>query len=127
VPEGDLCGAQPGRALGASPQWHAPLLEGLVSIPQMEPGDTIFWHSDVIHAVEDKHGGSGYSNVIYIGAAPWCAKNEAFANKQATAFLEGRSSPDFAPEDYELGFAGRATQDDLSPLGQMQMGLRPWN
>ncbi|MFT3954577.1 MAG: DUF1479 family protein [Piscinibacter sp.] len=127
VPEGDLCGAQAGRALGASAKWHGPLLEGLVSIPQMEPGDTIFWHSDVIHAVEDKHGGSGYSNVIYIGAAPWCEKNEAFAKKQAAAFLEGRSSPDFAPEDYEFGFAGRATPDDLSPLGQMQMGLRPWN
>jgi hypothetical protein len=126
VPEGDLCGAQPGRALGASPKWHAPLLEGLVSIPQMEPGDTIFWHSDVIHAVEDNHGGSGYSNVIYIGAAPWCARNEAFAQRQAAAFLEGRSSPDFAPEDYELGFEGRAMRDDLSPLGQQQMGLREW-
>ena len=127
VPEGDLCGAQPGRALGASMQWHAPLLGGLVSIPQMEPGDTIWWHSDVIHAVEDKHGGSGYSNVIYIGAAPWCDKNEAFAKKQAAAFLEGRSSPDFAPEDYEVGFAGRATAADLSPLGRRQMGLEPWN
>lgn len=127
VPEGDLCGAQPGRALGASAQWHAPLLEGLVSIPQMEPGDTIWWHSDVIHAVEDKHGGSGYSNVIYIGAAPWCDKNEAFAKKQAAAFLEGRSSPDFAPEDYELGFAGRATADELSLLGRQQMGLTPWD
>lgn len=126
VPEGDLCGAQPGRALGASPQWHAALLEGLVSIPQMEPGDTIWWHSDVIHAVEDKHGGSGYSNVIYIGAAPWCAKNEAFAKKQAAAFLEGRSSPDFAPEDYELGFAQRAMAAELSPLGRKQMGLEAW-
>ncbi|WP_077034755.1 YbiU family protein [Pelomonas sp. KK5] len=126
VPEGDLCGAQPGRALGASPQWHAPLLAGLVSIPVMEPGDAIFWHSDVIHAVEDRHGGTGPSNVIYIGAAPWCHKNEAFAQRQAAAFLEGRSSPDFAPEDYELGFAGRATLDELSPLGQQQMGLRPW-
>ena len=127
VPEGDLCGAQPGRALGASAQWHQTLLDGLVSIPQMEPGDTIWWHSDVIHAVEDKHGGSGYSNVIYIGAAPWCAKNEAFAKKQAAAFVEGRSSPDFAPEDYELGFAGRAMPDDLTPLGRRQMGLEPWN
>lgn len=126
VPEGDLCGAQPGRALGASQQWHPELLAGLVSIPQMEPGDTIFWHSDVIHAVEDRHGGSGYSNVIYIGAAPWCEKNIAFAKRQAPAFLEGRSSPDFAPEDYELDFAGRASVDDLTPLGQMQMGLRPW-
>jgi hypothetical protein len=126
VPEGDLCGAQPGRALGASPQWHAPLLAGLVSIPQVEPGDTVWWHSDVIHAVEDQHAGSGYSNVIYIGAAPWCGKNAAFAQRQAAAFLEGRSSPDFAPEDYELGFEGRACEENLSPLGRMQMGLREW-
>ena len=126
VPDGDLCGAQPGRALGASPQWHAPLLAGLVSIPQVEPGDTVWWHSDVIHAVEDQHAGSGYSNVIYIGAAPWCAKNAAFAQRQALAFLEGRSNPDFAPEDYELGFDGRAREENLSPLGRMQMGLREW-
>jgi len=126
VPEGDLCGAQPGRALGASVQWHAELLAGLVSIPQVGPGDTVWWHSDVIHAVENQHTGNGFSNVIYIGAAPWCDKNEAFAERQAAAFLTGRSSPDFAPEDYELDFDGRARRNDLSPLGQMQMGLRPW-
>ena len=126
VPEGDLCGAQPGRALGASPQWHPELLAGLVPIPQVGPGDTVWWHSDVIHAVEDQHSGTGYSNVIYIGGAPWCDKNAAFAEKQATAFLAGRSSPDFAAEDYELDFDGRAMQEDLTPLGQMQMGLCPW-
>jgi hypothetical protein len=72
------------------------------------------------------HAGKGYSNVIYIGAAPWCDKNAQFAQRQAQAFLAGRSSPDFAPEDYELDFPRRALQDDLTPLGQMQMGLRPW-
>jgi Protein of unknown function (DUF1479) len=127
VPEGDLCGAAPGRALGALPQWHGELLAGLVSIPEVLPGDTVWWHQDVIHAVEDHHKGRGYSNVIYIGAAPWCDKNQAFADKQATAFLAGRSSPDFAPEDYELDFAGRARADDLSSLGRMQMGLQPWD
>ena len=127
VPEGDLCGAQPGRALGASTQWHAPLLDALVSIPRVAPGDTVWWHSDVIHAVEDKHSGKGYSNVIYIGAAPWCDKNEAYLLRQASAFLEGRSSPDFAPEDYEVNFVGRATIADLTPLGQRQMALRPWD
>ena len=126
VPEGDLCGAAPGRALGAFPQWHPELLAGLVSIPEVQPGDTVWWHQDVIHAVEDHHRGSGYSNVIYIGAAPWCDKNQAFADKQAPHFLAGRSSPDFAPEDYELDFAGRARDSDLSPLGLQQMGLRPW-
>lgn len=125
VPEGDLCGAQPGRALGASEQWHPELLAGLVSIPEVQPGDTVWWHSDIIHAVENQHTGSGYSNVIYIGAAPWCDKNQRFAERQAAAFLAGRSSPDFAPEDYELDFAGRATPADLSPLGLQQMGLAP--
>lgn len=125
VPEGDLCGAQPGRALGASEQWHPELLAGLVSIPEVQPGDTVWWHSDIIHAVENQHTGSGYSNVIYIGAAPWCDKNQRFAERQAAAFLAGRSSPDFAPEDYELDFPGRATPADLSPLGLQQMGLAP--
>ncbi len=126
VPADDLCGAQPGRALSASPQWHAPLLAGEVSIPVVEPGDTVWWHSDTIHSVEDQHRGSGYSNVIYIGAAPYCSKNAAFLPKQAEAFLQGRSSPDFAPENYELDFAGRATEADLTELGRRQMGLLPW-
>jgi len=80
----------------------------------------------VIHAVEEENRGSGHSNVIYIGAAPWCDKNAAYLARQAPAFLAGRSSPDFAAEDYEVDFQGRAKLDDLSPLGQMQMGLRAW-
>ncbi|NKF15245.1 YbiU family protein, partial [Rhizobium phaseoli] len=81
VPEGDLCGAQPGRALGATTEWHAALREGLVSIPLMEPGDTVWWHPDVIHAVEDHHRGSEHSSVIYIAAAPWCDKNRDFMER----------------------------------------------
>ncbi len=119
----DLCGAKPGRALAAFPQWHAKLLEAVVPIPVVEPGDTVWWHPDVIHAVEDEHRGSGYSNVIYIGAAPDCAKNRAFLPRQAKAFLEGRSCPDFAAEDYEVDFVGRAVESDLTPLGRRQMGL----
>src|SRR4029077_13704871 len=49
IPEVDLCGAMPGRALSVRPEWHALLLEGLTSIPVMEPGDAVFWHSDVVH------------------------------------------------------------------------------
>ena len=127
VPEGSLCGAQPGRALGATPEWHAPLRAGLIPIPLVEPGDTVWWHSDVIHAVEDRHQGDQHSSVIYISAAPWCEKNCAFMERQAPAFLSGCSSPDFAPENYEVDFAGRATPEDLTPLGLRQMGLRAWD
>ncbi|WP_282609050.1 YbiU family protein [Pelagibius sp. Alg239-R121] len=121
--EDDLCGALPGRALGASREWHPSLMEGLVSIPTVEPGDTVWWHPDIIHAVEDEHHGAGYSNVVYVGASPRCEKNAVYARLQAQAFLEGRSAPDFAPEDYEIDFNGRATLDDLTDLGRAQMGL----
>ena len=44
----------------------------------------------------------------YIGASPRCEKNHLYAAKQAKAFLEGRSAPDFAAEDYEVDFKNRA-------------------
>jgi len=123
VAEDDLCGAAPGKALGADPDWHAELLTGLVKIPLLEPGDTVWWHPDVIHSVENEHLGQDYSNVIYIGASPGCAKNETYARRQAVHFQQGRSAPDFAPEDYEIDFRGRATVDDLTKLGRAQMAL----
>lgn len=120
-----LCGAKPGRALSVLPEWHAPLLEGLTSIPVMEPGDAVFWHPDVVHAVEDEHRGAGYSNVMYIGATVGCAKNSAYLSRQAPAFLSGRTPPDFAADDFEVDFRGRATEADLTGLGRSQMGLAP--
>ncbi len=126
VPADELCGAQPGRALSCNPEWHQLVLDGLCTIPQMNPGDSVWWHADLVHAVENEHRGEGYSNVIYIGAAPWCEKNASFLDKQARCFLAGESAPDFAAENYEVDFAGRAGPDDLTPLGKKQMGLEAW-
>jgi Protein of unknown function (DUF1479) len=125
VPASELCGAKPGRALSVEPEWHNLLLEALTSIPLMQPGDTVFWHSDVVHAVENEHKGNGYSNVMYIAATVGCEKNSAYSAKQASAFLSGKTPPDFAPDNFEVDFRGRATEADLSPLGRSQMGLPP--
>jgi hypothetical protein len=123
VAEDDLCGARPGRALGVSPEWHEELLAGLVSIPEVQPGDTVWWHTDIGHAVGDEHAGRDYASVIYIGSAPDCAKNRAYLPKQKAAFLAGRSAPDFAAMDFEVDFQGRATEEDLTELGRQQMGF----
>jgi len=123
VDEADLCGAAPGRALSVSPQWHPDLIAGLVSIPEVIPGDTVFWHTDICHAVADEHAGSEYASVIYIGSAPDCPKNRAYLPKQKQAFLQGRSAPDFAAMDFEVDFKGRATEQDLTDLGRTQMGF----
>lgn len=123
VPEGELPLARPGRALGVDADWHPDLLEALVPIQTVEPGDTVWWHPDVVHAVGSEHRGDEYANVIYIGASPACRKNETYARRQAESFLAGRSAPDFAPEDHEVDFVGRATVDDLTALGRRQMAL----
>ena len=123
VPEHELCLAKPGRALGVNQQWHPDLMPGIVPIQTVAPGDTVWWHPDVIHAVGNEHHGDDYASVIYIGASPACTKNKAYALKQAESFKAGLSAPDFAAENYEVDFKHRATIDDLTQLGKQQMAL----
>ena len=118
-----LCGSMPARALSVNAQYHSLLLRALVSIPKVYPGDTVWWHPDVVHAVENQHKGNNYSNVIYVGSTPYCQKNLSYALKQSKKFLEGKSPPDFAAEDYEVNYKERATIDDLTELGKKQMAL----
>ncbi|MBH2918083.1 DUF1479 domain-containing protein [Serratia marcescens] len=124
VADDDLCDAAPGRALSISEKWHPLLLSGISPIPDLEPGDTVFWHCDVIHAVENEHNGEFDSNVMYIAAAPGCEKNDAYLQRQLPSFIDGRTPPDFAPDDFEVDFDGRATADLLTPLGKTQLDMR---
>lgn len=120
----DLCDAAPGRALSVSETWHPLLLSGLSPIPDLEPGDTVFWHCDVIHSVENEHQGEYDSNVMYIAAAPWCEKNAAYLERQYASFIDGKSPPDFAADDFEVNFTGRATEEQLTARGKEQLGRK---
>lgn len=122
VPEGELCGAAACRAMMIVEDYHELLLRGYGSIPQVEPGDAVFWHPDVLHGVEDEHRGTGYSSVLYIAPVPDCEKNRSYAELQQSAFEAGRSAPDFAAEDFEVDFDGRFMKQDLSSLGLRMMG-----
>ena len=127
IPSNSLCGSVPGRALSVNPEYHSLLLKALITIPKVYPGDTVWWHPDVVHGVEYKHKGGNYSNVIYVGSTPYCQKNLDYAVKQSKKFLEGKSPPDFAAEDYEIYYKGRATINDLTDLGKKQLALLPWD
>ena len=118
-----LCDATPGRPLLISPDYHKDLLDGIVTIQDVNPGDTVWWHPDLTHAVADKHTGKDYSNVMFIGSSPQCKKNLDYAKRQTQNFILGKSPPDFAAEDYEVDFNGRFTVEELSDLGQNQMAL----
>ena len=127
VPKDELCGSKLGKALSVNKEYHSLLLKGLISIPNMKPGDTVWWHPDVVHAVEDKHLGKNYSNVVYIGSTPYCKKNLDYARKQATKFLKGESPPDFAAEDFETNYKGRIKTKNLTSLTKKQLAIEEWN
>jgi hypothetical protein len=63
VAENDLCGAKPGRALGVCPEWHKELMAGMVSIPEVQPGDTVWWHPDICHATSTPAGKTRASSI----------------------------------------------------------------
>ncbi len=123
VPDDELCLARPGKALGVDNNWHPDLMPGLIPIQTVAPGDTVWWHPDVVHAVGNEHNGDDFASVIYIAASPSCAKNKAYALQQRINFQNGASAPDFAAEDYEVDFEGRATVEDLTELGKAQMAM----
>ncbi len=123
VPKDELCGSKLGKALSVNKEYHSLLLEGLISIPNMKPGDTVWWHPDVVHAVEEKHLGKNYSNVVYVGSTPYCKKNLDYVRKQAKKFLKGESPPDFAAEDFETNYKGRIKIENLTSLAKKQLAI----
>jgi hypothetical protein len=126
VADHDLCGAVNGQALPIGGRWHSVLLPALSPIPAIEPGDSVWWHCDLIHAVADDTTEERWGNVMYIPSSPHCEKNAVYAAACGQAFLTGRSPSDFAPEDYEVDWTGRATVADLNPVGRKQLGLQSW-
>jgi len=119
----DLCGAENGQALPISERWHPALMPALTPIPAVAPGDTVWWHGDLIHSVGPVTDQKGWGNVMYIPASPYCPKNADYAVKCGQAFLSGASPSDFAGEDYEVDWIGRATLDDLNTNAREQLGL----
>jgi len=126
IADDDLCGAVNGQSLPVTDRYHRVLLEALTPIPAVQPGDTVWWHGDLIHSVGEVTSQQGWGNVMYIPAAPYCAKNAAYARACGQAFRTGASPGDFAAEDYETTWTGRATLADLNDTGRRQLGLQPW-
>jgi hypothetical protein len=123
VPEDDMCGVTTNQVFPASEKWHPLLMEALSGIPDVKAGDSVWWHCDMIHSVAPVQDQQGWGNVMYIPAAPWCDRNEAYAAKVREAFLAGSSPSDFPAEDYEREWSGRFELDELNATGRRGLGL----
>ncbi|OZJ05544.1 hypothetical protein BZG36_01674 [Bifiguratus adelaidae] len=127
-------GAAPGRGQEFSQDLHPELdlTHLMTSIPLVHPGDAVFWHCDLIHAVDPLHQGQSDSSVLYIPAAPLCRLNVEYLVRQRDAFLKGIPGPDFPGYPHAAGeskHVGRATQEFLEQVGGegglQAMGLAP--
>ena len=123
IGEDDMCAVTPGKTFPANQEWHPLLMEAVSGIPSVQPGDSVWWHCDMIHSVAPVTEQEGWGNVMYIPAAPWCAKNAAYAEHVRAAFESGSSPSDFPEEHYEAAWANRFQPADLNAIGRRGLGL----
>ncbi|MFC4695436.1 MULTISPECIES: DUF1479 domain-containing protein [Geodermatophilus] len=123
VPDDDMCGVTTNQVFPASEKWHSLLLRAASGIPDVRAGDSVWWHCDMIHSVAPVTDQQGWGNVMYVPAAPWCPRNEAYAASVRDAFLTGSSPTDFPAEHYERTWANRFTPDQLNDTGRRGLGL----
>jgi len=123
VPDDDMCGVTVNQVFPASEKWHSLLLQALSGIPDVRAGDSVWWHCDMIHSVAPVRDQRGWGNVMYIPAAPWCPRNEAYAAVVRDAFATGSSPSDFPAEHYERDWAGRFRFADLNAAGRRGLGI----
>lgn len=123
VPDDELCGVTPKQVLPISEQWHPLLMRALTPIPNLQAGDSVWWHCDVVHAVAPVQNQQGWGNVMYIPAAPDCDKNRAYASAMVEDWQAGKSPADFPAEHYEQGWTERFAEADLNDIGRRALGL----
>jgi hypothetical protein len=123
VPDDEMCGVTVNQAFPASERWHPLLLQAVTGIPDVQAGDSVWWHCDMIHSVAPVTGQKGWGNVMYIPAAPWCPRNERYAESVREAFTTGSSPTDFPAEHYEQTWPDRFQQAALNTTGRRGLGL----
>jgi hypothetical protein len=123
VPDDDMCGVTTNQVFPTSQKWHSLLIQALSGIPDVTAGDSVWWHADLVHSVAPITDQKGWGNVMYIPAAPWCPRNEAYATSVRDAFRTGSSPTDFPAEHYESDWANRFQEKDLNHTGRRGLGL----
>ena len=114
---------EPPRPAPSRDRPDATLSRAMVPIPAIAPGDTVWWHSDLFHSVDPAANDTRWGNVMYIGSAPRCPRNDAYRPSMYPRFVDGVSPIDFPDDRFEVSFEGRATPDDLDRRGRAQFGV----
>ncbi|KAI9470044.1 MAG: DUF1479 domain-containing protein [Benjaminiella poitrasii] len=127
IDKNDYIGALPGLCQGISEEDYPHIINTMVSMPDVKPGDAVFWHCDQVHAVEQKNDSDMDSAVFYIPSAPLCRINSEYIKKQRAAFERGLTPPDFPGNHFEETFEDRAKPETISDAAKICMGIKPYS
>ncbi len=86
VPDDDMCGVTLNRAFPVSEQWHSLLLPALSGIPDVQAGDSVWWHCDMIHSVAPVTSQQGWGNVCTSRPRPGARATSATRPASARRF-----------------------------------------
>ncbi|RFU24556.1 hypothetical protein B7463_g11788, partial [Scytalidium lignicola] len=126
-------GAIPGKGQFYVTSKYYPHLEQdrtIISIPKVQPGDFIYWHTDLLHEVEDENNGPSDSSVLYVANVPLCPYNIQNMLNHRKAFREAVPPPDYL-KDFGGPYEVEAQHDDhgareeniLTVEGKRALGL----
>ncbi|KAK5266328.1 hypothetical protein LTR99_003519 [Exophiala xenobiotica] len=96
---------------------HLHLRDCLLHVPELQPGDTVWWHTDTCHAVDAEHRGHGDASVAYIAATPTTKKNSIYMRDQYKSMVTGQPPMDYlaggVDESPLEGFQGFAANPEV--------------
>ena len=129
VADDDMCGTTVNQVFPAIEKWHPLLMRALSGIPDVQAGDSVWWHCDMIHSVAPVRDQQGWGNVMYIPAAPWCPRNERYAAQRPRG-LPRRRQPERLPRGalrahLARPLRARAAQRDRPPRPRYGVAIVP--
>merc|ERR1712146_796046 len=68
----------------------------------------------------------GGIRMLFMPSIPLSEGNAEYVKKQRDRFQQGRTPPDFPPNDSEINFINRGTAQDLTSLGRSLLGFEPF-
>lgn len=106
----------------------------VISIPEVSPGDFVFWHADILHEVDKEHHGTSDSSAVYIAHTPLTRYNIQTLQDNASKFLTGDKPKDFEHINKTVGYSRESDFEDRSTLsdilteeGYQALGLKPYD
>ncbi|KAI8369749.1 hypothetical protein BD560DRAFT_397722 [Blakeslea trispora] len=119
----DYVGAYPGLCHHITKENYPEIVNNLVTLPDLQPGDAVFWHCDQVYSFEPENQSREDTCILYVSSVPVCPVNSKYIKLQRDAFLAGLTPPDFPGNHCEEKAKGRARPKDLNEQAKQSMGL----